>query len=98
MASFPLAPQFSSSRLGGVMSRYHFATCGLAGQDFALLDPNGSVLEDDEAAAFHPRRLVRGGKKRTRTHPVGWTLGVPEGERDVCFVRVDPYDLRRKPG
>ena len=80
------------------MPRYHFATCGLAGQDFALLDPNGSILEDDEAAAFHARRLVRDVKKRTMAHPVGWTLVVREGERDVCFVRVDPYDLRRKPG
>ena len=37
------------------MPRYHFATCGMAGQDFALLDPAGVVLEDDAAAEFRAR-------------------------------------------
>ena len=78
------------------MPRYHFATCGTAGQDFALLDRAGSVLEDDAAAEFRARKLVRELKKQTLVHPVGWTMVVREGERDVCFVRVGPYDLRRK--
>ena len=78
------------------MPRYHFATCGTAGQDFALLDPAGSILEDDAAAEFRARKLVRELKKQTLVHPVGWTMVVREGERDVCFVRVGPYDLRRK--
>ena len=79
------------------MPRYHFATCGMAGQDFALLDPAGMLLEDDAAAEFYARRLARGLKQQTMVHPLGWTMVVREGERDVCFVRVDPYDLRRKP-
>lgn len=78
------------------MPRYHFATCGLAGQDFAVLDPAGSVLADDAAAEFRARALVREIRKSTRVHPVGWTLVVREGEREVCFVPVAPYDLRRK--
>jgi len=68
-----------------------------SGQDFALLDPNGLLLEDDAAAEFRARKLVRELKKQTLVHPVGWTMVVREGERDVCFVRVGPYDLRRKP-
>ena len=55
-----------------------------------------TVLEDDAAAEFRARKLVRELKKQTLVHPVGWTMVVREGERDVCFVRVDPYDLRRK--
>ncbi len=78
------------------MPRYHFATCGMAGQDFALLDPAGMVLQDDAAAEFRARALVRELKKKTLRHPVGWTMVVREGERDVCFVRVAPYDLTRK--
>jgi hypothetical protein len=70
----------------------------MAGQDFALLDPNGMLLEDDAAAEFYARRLVRSLKQQTLFHPVGWTMVVREGERDVSFVHVDPYDLRRKPG
>ena len=77
------------------MPRYHFATCGMAGQDFALLDPAGMILEDDAAAAFRARALIRELKKTTLRHPVGWTMVVREGERDVCFVRVAPYDLKR---
>ena len=78
------------------MPRYHFATCGAAGQDFALLDPGGSILEDDAAATFFARKLARGIKKRTMLHPVGWNMVVCQGEREVCFVHVGPYDLRRK--
>ena len=78
-----------ASQLGGVMKRYHFATCGVAGQDDVLLDSAGMVLEDDAAAEFYARRLARELRK-TRPHPVGWTLVAREGERDVCFVPVNP--------
>ena len=78
------------------MPRYHFATCGPGGQDFALLDPCGSILEDDAAATFHARRLVRELKRKIQFHPIGWTLVVREGSRDVRFLGVRPYDLRRK--
>ena len=78
------------------MPLYHFATCGVAGQDFTLLDPAGSVMEDDAAAEFYARKLARGIRQRTMVHAIGWTLVAREGERDVCFVRISPYDLRRK--
>jgi hypothetical protein len=78
------------------MRRYHFATSGLAGQDFVLIDPVGMLLEDDAAAEFYARRLAREIKNRTLFHAVGWTLVVRNGQRDVCFVSVKPYDLRRK--
>jgi hypothetical protein len=70
------------------MKRYHFATCGVAGQDFVLLDPAGVLLEDDAAAECHARRLARQLKSKAPLHPFGWTLVAREGERDVCFVHV----------
>jgi hypothetical protein len=54
-------------------------------------------LEDDAAAEFYARKLARGIKRKTMVHAMGWTLVAREGERDVCFVRVEPYDLRRRP-
>jgi len=67
-------------------------TCGLAGQDLAILQPGGLDLQDDAAAEFRARKLARDLKKGTQFHPVGWTLVVHQGEREVCFVHVRPYE------
>ena len=75
------------------MRRYRFVPRGPALDTPVLADSPGTLLEDDEAAQFHARRLIQQLTDSDPTGYIGWAMDVTEGARKVCSI---PFDKPRK--
>ena len=79
------------------MRRYHFAVCSVAGIELTLVNPDGVLLEDDEAARFYAMRLVRDMRKENPVMYLDQVLIGRDGERVACCIAFASRSSRLSP-